>query len=99
MMDEAPHEVPDCGGRTPMKMKDHPSMIGEMITDGATIEMITTDATPTIVMGVVTDATKIDHLIEDPLVQRPSFLASVEATRTSGSTRWSTIYPSTKSHK
>ena len=96
MMGEAPHVVPDRGGRTLMKMKNHCSMIDDMITDDATIEMITTDATPTIVMGVVTSAMEIDHLIEDPLVQRPSFLASVEAIHMSGSTRRSTISPSTR---
>ena len=77
-----------------MKMKNHPSMIDDMITDDATIEMITTDATPTIMMGVVTGAMEIDHLIENSLVQRPSFLASMEATHMSGSTRQSTIFPS-----
>ena len=94
MMGEAPHEVLNRGGRTPIKMKNHPSMIVEMVTDGATIEMITTDATPTIMMGVVTGTMEIDHLIENSLVQRPSFLASMEATRMSDSTRRSTISPS-----
>ena len=62
-----------------MKMKNHPSK-DDMITDDTTIEMITTDATPTIVMGIVTGAMEIDHLIENSLVQRPSFLTSMEAT-------------------
>ena len=39
---------------------------------------------------------EIDHSIEDLLIQRPSFITSVEATYTSVSTRWSTISPSSR---
>ena len=79
-----------------MKMENNSSTIDEMIINDATIEMITINTTPTTVIGVMTGATEIDHLIEDPLVQRSSFLASTETTHISGSTRRSTISPSTR---
>ena len=99
MVGEAPHEVPDRGGRTLMKMEDHSSKIGEVITGGKTIEMIMIGTTPMIVIDVMTGGTEIDHLIEDLFAQRLSFLALMEAIHTSGSTRRSTISPSMRSLK